>query len=455
MTKKQIAPPSAIEIFSRLYGKNSSARGMIEAFASIKIYFRAENAAIILEQEGRDFIFALPVKRNANVWEVPQNPKNSPILEFREEVRLLAANRDSKQLAIVEQFFKKLDNQSWILLYLCTMAPTSDRHNIKRSTGNLHLIFQNKGHTLRCEFKTILKDGVERVNAVNFHDLIAVYAGYFDQMLRDLSFVPMELIQAEWNRIVYHGAPPVLSRARHQDGLPWSRDPSGETPTITLSLDLRKSTFAMQQARSRRHYAWWLETVSELAREITLHHGGIFDKFTGDGAICHFIYPNLAHTPEGQKAEDEAVMAATACASDLIFAMQQHIAHIRPELKFESDAFGPAIGMARDPAAWSLDRDGKPVVVGLGIVNACRLNGGRAGQIIMTNDLKVQVSDLIPGIKFEQHKLGSSHKEFAPQQEATCWRVYGRAVPAGSPTADIKSRVDRVWEDVKSAGVVD
>jgi hypothetical protein len=129
--------------------------------------------------------------------------------------------------------------------------------------------------------------------------------------------------------------------------------------------------------------------------------------------------------------------------------MQLHIENVLPMLKFRSRAFGPAIGMAVDMAAWSLDRDGKPVVVGPGIVNACRLNGGGSGDVTLTNDLKNRAAALMANLKFDEHELGSTHKDFRVSEEAMCWQIAHQTSHIGRPMAKIQAEVSRVWNEIQ------
>ena len=453
--KKQPTHRSSNELFSALYGKNISPDLMIKAFSKIIIYFRCFESAIFLDFYGKIYSFPLPAKSDlppaGGVGELCQS-------EMKELFDAITSGGGSEAHAIINTAFRKAPSSNasdsiWSLLFWCNMQPSS-MGLAKRSTGEIRLLLLNNGHAEGCLYSPLMrkqeKGKVVTRTADEDHDLIAVYAAYFDQMLRDLSFVPMPLIEAEWNKALQDRSQIEIGEARHRAGLPWGERAPEETPTVTLSLDLRNSTFAMLQARDRSGvYAKWLEGLAELARAITLHNGGIFDKFTGDGIICHFVYP--MKTGDGDLGERQALIAGITCATELIRALEVHISSVEPHLKFRSRTFGPAIGMAVDLAAWSLDRDGKPVVVGEGIVNACRLNKGERGSIILTNDLKHRLVKFAAGLRFVEHDVGDNHKEISAKIEASCWRLLSNIYPElGRSDEDLKNLVENVHGDIKS-----
>lgn len=442
---------NAAEIFGKLYRKSVSPFAMIDAFSVIGNLFRSRACAVILSKGDTFTAFDLPVRFRGADWIAPTPLTERHLRELKDLQNALTIEQhddhrlpEGSALSVIDLAHRRFganDLPLWSLLLSCRIQPSSGGMT-KRTTGDARILLINEGHRDRCHFKNKVEDVATVRCADEGHDLCAVFFAYFDQMLRDLSFVPMAMIQAEWSKALHRTKHANSGDARHRAGLPWGEDAPRETPTITLSLDLRKSTFAMQQTRDRKEYAGWLEAVAELAREITLQNGGIFDKFTGDGVICHFVYPAEGESKAAGK--DQALLAAISCAVELIRAMQLHIGDVISQLKFTSGAFGPAVGMAVDMATWSLDRDGKPVVVGQGIVNACRLNGGDAGQIILTNDLKHMILRLVPSMKFEQHPLGDTHKEFPAAMKAECWRMIGFGAPVGRSDSVLQAEVARV-----------
>ncbi len=167
---------------------------------------------------------------------------------------------------------------------------------------------------------------------------------------------------------------------------PWANGGRTER-TVTLAIDIRKSTFCMGQAAVDADYADWLDQFVRVTSEVCAVHGGVFDQFTGDGALIHFL------NDETRLACDRSPMAAAlACAVDLLRAMDLHLAVLRSLVRHPSDVVGGAVGLDVATASWSMARAGMPIVVGRGVVDACRLSSAAGPRTInMTNIFKVNL----------------------------------------------------------------
>lgn len=167
---------------------------------------------------------------------------------------------------------------------------------------------------------------------------------------------------------------------------PWER--TSNCQTVTLSIDLRKSTFCMEQAVSARKFAMWIDQLVQIVLLIGQRSGGIFDKFTGDGALIHFLDDDCTNI-YGYSAATKA----TECAAAMHFAIEEvHLPRLRSNLRFDSDLLGAAIGIDQCEASWSLDHRMNPIVVGRGVVNACRLSGGPSGTTRLSNAVYQRLS---------------------------------------------------------------
>ncbi|MDP2330001.1 MAG: hypothetical protein Q8M19_04805 [Reyranella sp.] len=165
--------------------------------------------------------------------------------------------------------------------------------------------------------------------------------------------------------------------------------------TVTISLDLRRSTFAMDSATDKKAYADWMEGFVETLRRVTKENNGVFDKFTGDGVIAHFLVGEASVTGGISQDEKEAVKAAVKCGWEMIYAVMHLMERLRRILSLDNAKMGPSVGLAIDDAIWSVDRRGGPIVVGRGVVQACRANAGEAGTMQMTNAAFVRLEDVI------------------------------------------------------------
>lgn len=424
--KYRLSKSAPLELLESTISLSGDIPGLIQASHLLSLAFPVHAVALVLRDAGRTDFFPLPVRwRSSRQYEfdVAESDRFRLVLEgpASDSFALLA-----QQEAVSAAYWKRIDEDIW---YLCVALRVKRGTSVERCVLACFLVDG------RASARRAIADGIQNslteVDVGRFRDAVAIYVTAFDQLLTDLCFMPREMVARSW-RTVLQGSQ-----------LSWDKPGGSETPTLTLSLDIRRSTFAMQQACDRLFHAAWLDAVAQLARELTLLHGGIFDKFTGDGALVHFVYE------AGDKASEEAALrSAMGCASEILLAMREHSRHLECNLKFLSELFGPAIGMARDISAWSLDRDGRPIVVGTGVVNACRLSGGEAGWVVITNDLRAALERLSEDWRFEKHLLRPAHKDFPPEQQASCWAIKWPALPAARSASDTSAIVHRIWSEV-------
>ena len=58
---------------------------------------------------------------------------------------------------------------------------------------------------------------------------------------------------------------------------------------FTVSLDIRKSTALMSNANNRQKYTFFITSLIKSFKKEIMSYGGLIDKFTGDGILCHFL----------------------------------------------------------------------------------------------------------------------------------------------------------------------
>lgn len=164
---------------------------------------------------------------------------------------------------------------------------------------------------------------------------------------------------------------------------PWSRN-GQEVRTVTLGFDLRKSTFCMENADNPRKFALWLDRMVQILMRIAHRYGGIFDKFTGDGALVHFPVEGAAE--RFAESERAAVTSSLYCAVAMQKGLAHHLRELRKFMRLDSKVLGGAIGLDIAAAHWVLDERDNPITVGRGVVNACRLmDSTKAGCVRLTN----------------------------------------------------------------------
>ena len=113
----------------------------------------------------------------------------------------------------------------------------------------------------------------------------------------------------------------------------------------TLSYDLRKSTFCMENADSPSKFAGWLDLLVQILTQVAHRHGGVFDKFTGDGALVHFLAKEC-EVVYGTK----PVEAALACAIDMQYATKVHLDRLRKFMRMDSNLLGVAPSASTSPS---------------------------------------------------------------------------------------------------------
>ncbi len=221
---------------------------------------------------------------------------------------------------------------------------------------------------------------------------------------------------------------------------PWDMEKLAET--ATLSMDLRKSTYCMEYARSERDFGQWLDHLVEKMRTVSHLHGGVFDKFTGDGCLVHFLNRECRAIYKRT-----AVDAAIHCAVDMQRAVEIHMKQLRRILHHDSPLFGAGVAIDVGQAFWSYDHRHNPIVVGKGVVGACRVGDKAPRQAIrLTNIAYMSASD---GIRKKLDGIGRmplSTKEAGDALELQCWEFYvQRGLGLGYGTA----RVERLCDAIK------
>ncbi len=228
-----------------------------------------------------------------------------------------------------------------------------------------------------------------------------------------------------------------LVDSTYQLSYPWKR--GGRVPTTTLVLDIRKSTFAMSFALSEKAFAEWMSFTIRLLRRISDKYSAIFDKFTGDGVMIHFAsiegtrkgtddsdlhrepdfmgmpseddYAEIVKTldrnfnvphvqnpvalKDGLLANESRLLMAYCCAWEMMHALNHHTRELDSILTRGHGGLGSTVGIGIGSATWSLDRDGNPIVVGPGVVGACRaVDSGDPGCVVVSPTIRRRLAAL-------------------------------------------------------------
>jgi len=285
-----------------------------------------------------------------------------------------------------------------------------------------------------------------RESLLGFHSRATV--GVLFQVLRHRARLFLPFAPAVADRYWRDAFRPAETRLQP----PWLATESLDT--VTLSFDLRKSTFCMEHAVDAIRFARWIDQLVRILTRITHIHGGIFDKFTGDGVIAHFLVKECDAV--GKRS---AVVSALDCAISMQYAVMTHLPQLRKILVHDSDLLGGGIGIDAEPAQWDLDHRKNPVTVGRGVVNACRLGDkARAGTIRVTN---IAYQILIEDLAKEPDKLASfkrlpfrqvpySSKDYDAAMKLKVWELVGASRYIGS-RQEIDDLRDEVYRTTPGA----
>lgn len=222
---------------------------------------------------------------------------------------------------------------------------------------------------------------------------------------------------------------------------PWE---IGNLPTVTLAFDLRKSTFCMEQAMDLGQFGEWVDELVQILSGVAHLNGGAFDKFTGDGALVHFL-ESECQTLYSQRATDAAVR----CAFDMQRAVEGHLVKLRGLLHFDSRMVGAGVAIDVGDAFWSFDYRDNPLTVGRGVVGACRLSDKVQPQrVLMTNGAYVSLSDAVRSSIDDWRLVDFESKESPKEMGVTVWefRVPMRA-SANDPGHSLQE-IGEVCQDV-------
>jgi class 3 adenylate cyclase len=212
-------------------------------------------------------------------------------------------------------------------------------------------------------YKSIQNEDLEEERVQRFHACSTLALLYPAMKNRVTAFAPFagQISQWYWDEQCWPPVPPGKPLSP-----PWTLQKA--VRTATLCFDLRKSTFCMEQADSPTGFAIWLDQLGQILTRVCHRHGGVFERFTGDGAPVHFL-ENECQAVYGKGAE----LLALACAVDMQRALDYHLERLKRLLRFKSQWLGAGIGIDVAKAFWKIDHRGNPITVGKGIVGASRI----------------------------------------------------------------------------------
>ena len=176
--------------------------------------------------------------------------------------------------------------------------------------------------------------------------------------------------------------------------------PSISTKAFLLSIDIRRSTDLMLNAKDASKFAKFLNELSGGLANIVKEHFGIFDKFTGDGALAFFT---------------ESFSGRSAALSVLVVARNAHAffeAHYKAfRSSFNSVLVETGLGIGIDYGDVNILRlsDGL-TAVGKPVVYACRLSGAEAGMTLVNQGAFEMMRTADGALEFEEVHIDIKHQ---------------------------------------------
>ena len=151
---------------------------------------------------------------------------------------------------------------------------------------------------------------------------------------------------------------------------------------VAVVGDLRLSGFVLREAVAPSLYARFIVSFTEAVRALSSDNDGWFDKFTGDGFLAFWLYPDDRRVP-------------TESISDFCQSVVSASDHLVTNLRRNSRNFPVGVGLALglDAGPCELVRIGDVItVVGSPVVGATRMaSGARAGEAVVN----IHLGDLL------------------------------------------------------------
>ncbi|HPQ54682.1 MAG TPA: hypothetical protein PK253_15630 [Spirochaetota bacterium] len=151
-----------------------------------------------------------------------------------------------------------------------------------------------------------------------------------------------------------------------------------ECNAVVVSMDIRRSTELMLQARSPELYAEFITSLTTKLSDAVITEYGIFEKFTGDGVLCFF--------PEFYSGNDAMLLALkSAAACHAIFSD-----HYREYSGCFSTSLGDTgLGIGIDYGTIHMATINNELsIVGSPVVYACRFSSAPSGKTYLTEHAK-------------------------------------------------------------------
>ena len=233
---------------------------------------------------------------------------------------------------------------------------------------------------LRQEGKKLREKAIERERALEKKE---IETSELEESTEHLRRNQEEIaLQQRLQSLFYKVHPAAWERLQRDEAFRKSFYRDTPCPMFVMSIDIRKSTELMLNAKDPTSYQGFIITLCTELKQIILENYGVFDKFTGDGILAFF--------PDFYSGEDAAYCAIKAAAECHYF-FSNHYKKNRSCFTVIMRDIGLCIGI--DFGATQLvNVQDWLTPIGTPVVYACRLSGAEAGYTLLAQQAHDEAS---------------------------------------------------------------
>ena len=159
--------------------------------------------------------------------------------------------------------------------------------------------------------------------------------------------------------------------------------------SFVFCMDIRNSTKLMEYAKEQNKYCDFIEELIKDCKETVLKHNAIFDKFTGDGMLCHFITDPDNELLNNNKVI-ENVLKVSQTLHNHFYRVYQKYLHKEKLFKVELKDIGIGIGIDYGDVYYKYTNEF--YAIGEPVVYACRLANAEANNTYLNINAFQQVA---------------------------------------------------------------
>jgi class 3 adenylate cyclase len=263
------------------------------------------------------------------------------------------------------------DNLGRVELPIESIADPSLARRLTAHTVQLEQDLEDRIGELRQENKKLRDEVKERKQALEKKE---IETGELEKSIGQLKKNQEEIArQQRLQYLFYKVHPAAWERLKSDEAFRKRFYRETPCPMFIMSIDIRKSTELMLNAKDPRSYQGFIITLCTQLKQIILENYGVFDKFTGDGILAFF--------PQFYSGEDAAYCVIKAAAECHAF-FSSHYRKNRGCFTVIMKDIGLGIGIDFGETQLVNVQDWL-TVIGTPVVYACRLSSVEAGRTLL------------------------------------------------------------------------